>query len=72
VDELQGTFLRYVPCMHRDPFRDANMLVRLRKDSRAALLSSKRAIDSQSKSQRDELLASAAVAEKRSGNEKVT
>ncbi|KAF5379216.1 hypothetical protein D9615_005882 [Tricholomella constricta] len=47
-------------------------LAQLRRDSRAALLTSKRAIDSQSKSQRDELLASSAVAEKRNTNEKIT
>lgn len=46
--------------------------IRLRQDSRSALLQSKRTIDSQSKSQRDELLASSAVTEKRNGNEKVT
>ncbi|KAG5644709.1 hypothetical protein DXG03_007932 [Asterophora parasitica] len=47
-------------------------LTQLRKDFRTALLTSKRAIDSQSKSQRDELLASSAVIEKRNSNEKVT
>lgn len=36
------------------------------------MLTSKKTIDSQSKSQRDELLASAALTEKRDGNEKVT
>lgn len=44
----------------------------MRKDSRAALLASKRTIDAQSKSQRDELLASSAATEKQNGNEKVT
>ncbi|KAF9467826.1 Sec20-domain-containing protein [Collybia nuda] len=48
------------------------ILLRLRKDFRAALLESKQVIDSQSKSQRDELLASAAVTEKRNGKEKAT
>lgn len=47
-------------------------LAQLRRDSRAALLASKRAVDSQSKSQRDELLASSAVTEKRNVNEKAT
>lgn len=44
----------------------------IRRDSRAALLASKRAIDSQSKSQRDELLASSTTTEKRGANEKAT
>jgi hypothetical protein len=44
----------------------------IRQDARAALLASKRTIDSQSKSQRDELFASSAVSEKRNENEKVT
>ncbi|KAG2147871.1 uncharacterized protein EDB93DRAFT_1226391 [Suillus bovinus] len=43
-------------------FRDS--LVILRKDSRAALLASKHAIDSQSRSQREELLRSPAIREK--------
>ncbi|KAG2353586.1 hypothetical protein BDR07DRAFT_1454463 [Suillus spraguei] len=43
-------------------FRDS--LVNLRKDSRAALLASKRAIDAQSRSQREELLRSPAIREK--------
>jgi len=47
-------------------------LGRIRQDARAALLASKRTIDSQSKIQRDELFASSAVTEKRSENEKVT
>ncbi|KAL0960017.1 hypothetical protein HGRIS_011667 [Hohenbuehelia grisea] len=47
-------------------------LVSLRKDSRAALLASKRLIDSQSQSRRDELLRSNAVTEKRDPNEKIT
>ncbi|KAG6901599.1 hypothetical protein C0995_010160 [Termitomyces sp. Mi166 len=47
-------------------------LVKLRRDSRAALLISKRAIDSQKGSQREELLASSAVTEKANSNEKVT
>jgi protein transport protein SEC20 len=53
-------------------FRDS--LVDLRKDSRAALLTSKRAIDSQSRSQREELLRSPAIREKStsSSSEKVT
>ena len=45
---------------------------RLRQESRAALLASKRTIDSQSKSRREELLKSSAVTEKRQTNEKVT
>ncbi|KAG2139308.1 hypothetical protein DEU56DRAFT_800619 [Suillus clintonianus] len=53
-------------------FRDS--LVNLRKDSRAALLASKHAIDAQSRSQREELLRSPAVLEKStsSSSEKVT
>ncbi|KAG2067791.1 hypothetical protein BDR04DRAFT_1136257 [Suillus decipiens] len=43
-------------------FRDS--LVNLRKDSRAALLASKRAIDAQSRSQREELLRCPAIREK--------
>ncbi|KAJ7634790.1 Sec20-domain-containing protein, partial [Roridomyces roridus] len=50
----------------------AQNLVALRRDSRAALLTSKRTIDSLSSSQRDELLKSSAVSEKRDLNEKVT
>lgn len=46
---------------------------RLRKDSRAAVLASKRAIDAQSRSQREELLRSPSVREQvMSSNEKVT
>ncbi|KAG6844313.1 hypothetical protein H0H87_007842, partial [Tephrocybe sp. NHM501043] len=48
-----------------------NGLAQLRKDSRAALLSSKRAIDSQSRSRREELMSSSVVSEKVSMNEKV-
>ncbi|KAG1833264.1 hypothetical protein DFJ58DRAFT_822439 [Suillus subalutaceus] len=53
-------------------FRDS--LVNLRKDSRAALLASKHAIDSQNRSQREELLRSPAIREKStsSSGEKVT
>lgn len=53
-------------------FRDS--LVNLRKDSRAALLASKHAIDLQSRSQREELLRSPAIREKSSSSsgEKVT
>ncbi|KAH9899354.1 Sec20-domain-containing protein [Cubamyces lactineus] len=49
-------------------------LTRLRKDMRAAVLASKRAIDSQQTSRRDELLRSSALSEKQqqSLNEKVT
>ncbi|KAJ7100267.1 Sec20-domain-containing protein, partial [Mycena belliarum] len=47
-------------------------LARLRRDARAALLESKRIIDSLSKSRRDELLNFSAVSEKRDLNEKVT
>ncbi|KAG5730096.1 hypothetical protein E4T56_gene1862 [Termitomyces sp. T112] len=46
-------------------------LARLRRDSRAALLASKRAIDSQRRFQREELLASSAVTEKANLNEKI-
>ncbi|KAK2464548.1 hypothetical protein APHAL10511_003406 [Amanita phalloides] len=53
-----------------DNFRDA--LVQLRQESRAALLASKKAIDSQSKSRRDELFKSSAVKEQTKTNEKVT
>ncbi|KAG1877302.1 hypothetical protein F4604DRAFT_1954910 [Suillus subluteus] len=53
-------------------FRDS--LVNLRKDSRAALLASKHTIDSQSRSQREELLRSPAMREKSTSSsaEKVT
>jgi len=45
----------------------------LRKDTRAALLASKRAIDSRAKSNRDELLSSASVlSEKQTSSEKTT
>ncbi|KAJ7126136.1 Sec20-domain-containing protein [Mycena epipterygia] len=47
-------------------------LASLRKDARAALLTSKRTIDSLSKSHREELLSSSAVSEKRDFNEKIT
>ncbi|KAG6819698.1 hypothetical protein H0H93_009492 [Arthromyces matolae] len=47
-------------------------LAHLRRDSRAALLTSKKAIDSQRKSQREELLASSVVSEKAEPNEKTT
>ncbi|KAI8969399.1 hypothetical protein BD414DRAFT_503474 [Trametes punicea] len=47
-------------------------LARLRRDMRAAALSSKRTIDSQQLSRREELLRSSAVREKQSLNEKVT
>ncbi|KAJ7155482.1 Sec20-domain-containing protein [Mycena crocata] len=47
-------------------------LASLRRDARAALLSSKRTTDSLSKSHREELLSSSAVSEKRDLNEKVT
>jgi protein transport protein SEC20 len=43
----------------------------LRRDGRAALLASKRAIDSQSLSQREELLRSSVLKEKQDLNEKV-
>ncbi|KAG1845726.1 Sec20-domain-containing protein [Suillus subalutaceus] len=53
-------------------FRDS--LVNLRKDSRAALLASKHTIDSQNRSQREELLRSPAIREKSTSSsaEKVT
>jgi len=47
-------------------------LASLRKDSRSALLASKRAIDSQAKSRREELLGSTVLKEKQNINEKVT
>ncbi|EED83128.1 predicted protein [Postia placenta Mad-698-R] len=53
-----------------EEFRAA--LVSLKKDTRAALLASKRAIDSKQVSNRDELLRSSAVREKQDLNEKVT
>ncbi|KAG2032522.1 hypothetical protein BDR03DRAFT_935948 [Suillus americanus] len=46
------------------PLTGLSLDVRLRKDSRAALLASKHAIDSQSRSQREELLRSPAIREK--------
>ncbi|KIL63131.1 hypothetical protein M378DRAFT_179389 [Amanita muscaria Koide BX008] len=45
---------------------------RLRQESRAALLASKKNIDSQSRSRREELVGSAVVAEQRQANGKVT
>lgn len=53
-----------------DEFRTS--LASLKKDARAALLASKRAIDSEQLSNRDELLRSTAVMEKQDLNEKVT
>ncbi|KAL1949231.1 hypothetical protein VTO73DRAFT_11037 [Trametes versicolor] len=53
-----------------EEFKDS--LSRLRKDMRAAVLASKRAIDSQQVSRREELLRSSAVREKQTLNEKVT
>ncbi|PIL23507.1 hypothetical protein GSI_14819 [Ganoderma sinense ZZ0214-1] len=47
-------------------------LARLRRDMRAATLASKRAIDAQQTSRREELLRSSAVKEKQTLNEKVT
>ncbi|KAJ7266956.1 Sec20-domain-containing protein [Mycena haematopus] len=47
-------------------------LTNLRRESRTALLESKRTIDSFSKSNREELFSSSAVSEKRDFNEKVT
>ncbi|KAI0760180.1 Sec20-domain-containing protein [Fomes fomentarius] len=47
-------------------------LARLRKDMRAAVLTSKRTIDAQQSSRREELLRSSAVREKQTLNEKVT
>ena len=47
------------------------ILFSLRKEGRVALLASKRAIDSQSHSQREELLRSSALNEKQGSNEKV-
>jgi len=49
----------------------AEILASLRRDGRAALLASKRAIDSQSLSQREELLRSSVLKEKQDLNEKV-
>ncbi|EJF55892.1 Sec20-domain-containing protein [Dichomitus squalens] len=48
------------------------VLTRLRKDMRAAVLASKRAIDAQQSSRREELLRSSVVKEKQTLNEKVT
>ncbi|KAF8628823.1 hypothetical protein AX15_003700 [Amanita polypyramis BW_CC] len=53
-----------------DKFREG--LVELRQESRGALLASKKTIDSQSKSKREELLSSSAVTEQQLSNEKVT
>ncbi|KAL6300419.1 Sec20-domain-containing protein [Sparassis latifolia] len=53
-----------------DEFRDA--LTSLRKDTRAAVLASKRVIDANQLSSREELLRSSAVTEKQTLNEKVT
>ncbi|KAL4263625.1 Sec20-domain-containing protein [Pleurotus pulmonarius] len=48
------------------------VLARLRRDSRGALLASKRLLDSQSKSNREELLRSNVVSEKKDVNEAIT
>ncbi|KAM6503614.1 Sec20 domain containing protein [Amanita muscaria] len=53
-----------------DSFKEE--LVKLRQESRAALLASKKNIDSQSRSRREELVGSAVVAEQRQANGKVT
>ncbi|KAF8637923.1 hypothetical protein AX17_002544 [Amanita inopinata Kibby_2008] len=53
-----------------DHFKET--LVHLRQESRAALLASKKAIDSQSRSRREELLCSSGAADQRVPNEKVT
>ncbi|KAH7910257.1 Sec20-domain-containing protein [Hygrophoropsis aurantiaca] len=53
-----------------DTFRES--LSSIKRDSRAALLASKRSIDLQSRSQREELLRSSVLREAKTSNEKVT
>ncbi|KIM45396.1 hypothetical protein M413DRAFT_442068 [Hebeloma cylindrosporum] len=71
VDDLQGGKLRKELREIVTDFQ--KKLERLRKDTRAALLASKRAIDSRAKSNRDELLTfSSAFSEKQTSSEKTT
>ncbi|KAJ6488034.1 Sec20-domain-containing protein, partial [Mycena sanguinolenta] len=71
VDDQKGSKNRRELKAIVDDFNEN--LANLRRESRTALLESKRTIDSLSKSNREELLSSSAVSEKRdSNNEKVT
>ncbi|THV01981.1 Sec20-domain-containing protein [Dendrothele bispora CBS 962.96] len=70
VDDQRGEKNRRELRRVTEELRDS--LLQLRKDSRAALLTSKRAIDSMSVSNRAELFKSAAMNEKQTLNEKVT
>ncbi|KAJ7359224.1 Sec20-domain-containing protein, partial [Mycena albidolilacea] len=70
VDDQKGSKNRRELKAIVDDFNEN--LVNLRRESRTALLESKRTIDSLSKSNREELLSSSAVSEKRDFNEKVT
>ncbi|PSR76589.1 hypothetical protein PHLCEN_2v8347 [Hermanssonia centrifuga] len=69
VDDEKGERNRKELRLVVDEFREG--LARLRKDTRAALLASKRAIDATASSNRDELLRSSAVRETQDLNEKV-
>ncbi|KAH8101157.1 Sec20-domain-containing protein [Cristinia sonorae] len=70
VDDLKGERSRRELRVVVSSFRDS--LTRMRKETRSALLTSKRAIDANSTSNREELFRSAAVREKQDLNEKVT
>ncbi|THH28354.1 hypothetical protein EUX98_g5836 [Antrodiella citrinella] len=70
VDDLRGERSRRELRVVVDEFQDS--LVRMRKESRNALLVSKRAVDAGKLSNRDELLRTSAVREKQDLNEKVT
>jgi len=70
VDDQKGSKNRRELKAIVDDFNES--LANLRRESRTALLESKRTIDSLSKSQREELFRSSAVSEKRDFNEKVT
>ncbi|KAJ7485375.1 Sec20-domain-containing protein [Mycena latifolia] len=70
VDDQKGSKNRRELKAIVDDFNEN--LAGLRRDARAALLESKRIIDSLSRSRREELLSSSAVSEKRDLNEKVT
>ncbi|KAF9535608.1 Sec20-domain-containing protein [Crepidotus variabilis] len=70
VDDLSGEKNRRDLKGIVDDFK--SKLDRLRRDTRTALLASKRVIDSKSKSNRDELLATSSISEKQTSSEKTT
>ncbi|TCD65729.1 hypothetical protein EIP91_002258 [Steccherinum ochraceum] len=70
LDEIQGDRARKELKAVAGEFKEA--LARMRKESRGALLASKRTIDANKVSNREELLGSSAVREKQDLNEKVT